>query len=529
LTTSSSFQYLEFRGLTLNGNNLVGSGFKCQWGHHMRFIGNTIKNMGSAGISAKDCDYLTSDGNTIYHSGYNQGDSSGITYNSAQFFDHYTGFHNYVLNNIISGEYDATAHTDGSGIIMDLSNGTFLYSSANTPPALILNNVIYENGGGCFESYVSTDNCWINNTCYKNTLDTAARVAEAVLNNANRIWFINNIVYAVGSTHYAYAKFNSSASITWANNLYFNSQGLNFTPPAGSNFISANPLILNPPPAAPGGYSTALDPTQLSTALTLQAGSQAIDAGIDPLSLAGLDSNIRNDLTAHVYADINGRARPQGAAFDLGAYEMLFAPAAPTNLSATAISTSQINLAWTDNSSTEDGFKIEQSTDNVSFTQIATVGANVTTYSNSGLNASTTYYYRVRATSTLSGDSNYSNTTQATTAAFLIAPSNLTATAASSTEIDLSWTDNSNNEDGFKIEQSTDNVNFTQIAMVAANVTTYASTGLTAVTTYYFRVRAASAANGDSAYSNVANATTNPAPVAPAAPTGLTANAVSTR
>ncbi len=462
----------------------------------MRFIGNTIKNMGSAGISAKDCDYLTSDGNTIYHSGYNQGDSSGITYNSAQFFDHYTGFHNYVLNNIISGEYDATAHTDGSGIIMDLSNGTFLYSSANTPPALILNNVIYENGGGCFESYVSTDNCWINNTCYKNTLDTAARVAEAVLNNANRIWFINNIVYAVGSTHYAYAKFNSSASITWANNLYFNSQGLNFTPPAGSNFISANPLILNPPPAAPGGYSTALDPTQLSTALTLQAGSQAIDAGIDPLSLAGLDSNIRNDLT---------------------------------NLSATAISTSQINLAWTDNSSTEDGFKIEQSTDNVSFTQIATVGANVTTYSNSGLNASTTYYYRVRATSTLSGDSNYSNTTQATTAAFLIAPSNLTATAASSTEIDLSWTDNSNNEDGFKIEQSTDNVNFTQIAMVAANVTTYASTGLTAVTTYYFRVRADSAANGDSAYSNVANATTNPAPVAPAAPTGLTANAVSTR
>ena len=49
---SSAYQYLEFRGLKLNGQNGVGSGFKCQWGHHMRFIGNYIKNMGSAGISS---------------------------------------------------------------------------------------------------------------------------------------------------------------------------------------------------------------------------------------------------------------------------------------------------------------------------------------------------------------------------------------------------------------------------------------------------------------------------------------------
>ncbi|MCI0337171.1 MAG: metallophosphoesterase family protein, partial [Acidobacteria bacterium] len=56
-------------------------------------------------------------------------------------------------------------------------------------------------------------------------------------------------------------------------------------------------------------------------------------------------------------------------------------PADPTSLTATAISGSQINLAWTDNSNNEDGFRIEQSTDGVTFTPAATTGADVTTRS----------------------------------------------------------------------------------------------------------------------------------------------------
>lgn len=74
------------------------------------------------------------------------------------------------------------------------------------------------------------------------------------------------------------------------------------------------------------------------------------------------------------------------------------APAAPTNLAATGVSTSQINLTWTDASSNETGFEIERKIVTGSFSLIATVGANVTSFQNTGLAANTEYVYRVFAT-----------------------------------------------------------------------------------------------------------------------------------
>ena len=85
-------------------------------------------------------------------------------------------------------------------------------------------------------------------------------------------------------------------------------------------------------------------------------------------------------------------------------------PAAPSNLTATAVSSTQINLSWTDNSSNETGFKIERCQGNscTNFAQIAQVGANITSFPNTGLSRNTWYRYRVRATNG-SGDSAYSN------------------------------------------------------------------------------------------------------------------------
>src|SRR5439155_5600359 len=182
-------------------------------------------------------------------------------------------------------------------------------------------------------------------------------------------------------------------------------------------------------------------------------------------------------------------------------------PAAPSALTASTVSTSQINLSWMDNSTNEDGFQIERSPDGVSFTQIGTAAANATSYSDTGLTAATTYTYQVRAYNT-GGNSVYSNTASATTsAAEPAAPSALSATAVSTSQINLSWADNSTNENGFQIERSPDGVTFSPLATVAANVTTYVDTGLSAGTTYHYRVRAYNE-SGPSDYSNSASATT---------------------
>lgn len=94
-------------------------------------------------------------------------------------------------------------------------------------------------------------------------------------------------------------------------------------------------------------------------------------------------------------------------------------PNAPSGLTAVAVSNSRINLAWTDNSENETGFKIERRTGTSpspawsqadgAFTQIAVVDAGATSFQDSGLAGSTSYEYRVRAYNSV-GDSGYSNT-----------------------------------------------------------------------------------------------------------------------
>jgi hypothetical protein len=112
-----------------------------------------------------------------------------------------------------------------------------------------------------------------------------------------------------------------------------------------------------------------------------------------------------------------------------------------------------------------------------------------------------------------------------------VAPSGLSGTAISSSQIRLTWADNSTNETGFKIERSINAAPFTQIAMAGADITKFTNTGLTSSTSYSYRVRAYNA-YGNSTYSNAVvvktlassptptpSATPTPAPTATPAPT----------
>ncbi len=136
---------------------------------------------------------------------------------------------------------------------------------------------------------------------------------------------------------------------------------------------------------------------------------------------------------------------------------LFLAPSA--NLTITAIGVNKVSLSWTDNSSDESGFLIERSTDQA-FAQnltVFTVAANVTIFNDTFVLPGTTYYYRVFAFSA-SGESEPSNVVTAATpasSAVLSGPLTLIVTAVSTNKTDLSWTDNSSDKSGFRIERST--------------------------------------------------------------------------
>jgi predicted phage tail protein len=203
-------------------------------------------------------------------------------------------------------------------------------------------------------------------------------------------------------------------------------------------------------------------------------------------------------------------------------------PLAPSNLEALVLSSEEIRLQWTDNADNESGFRLErcQGAACTAFVEVEVPAANATSTIQSGLQASTTYRFRLRAYNS-TGSSAYSNivsgTTTAAPLAAPVAPSNLTASAVSASEIGLAWSDNADNEAGFRLEScmGAGCTAFADAGILAASVTTTVQQGLTAATTYRFRMRAYNAA-GYSAYSNIAAATT--ASEAPATPASLGAN-----
>ena len=195
------------------------------------------------------------------------------------------------------------------------------------------------------------------------------------------------------------------------------------------------------------------------------------------------------------------------------------APGVPTGVTATVVSSSQINLAWNAADSLATGYFIERAT-GTTFTKIATVTAR--TYSDTGLAANTTYTYRVTAFNAI-GNSPASSTVSAKTSVALPAvPTNLTATTVSQTQINLAWSTTDSLATGYTIERSVSGGAFTQIASVTTK--TYSNIGLTAGLTYTYRVKAFNA-SGPSAASATATATTTSN--APAAPVSLVATPVS--
>src|ERR1041384_236987 len=198
----------------------------------------------------------------------------------------------------------------------------------------------------------------------------------------------------------------------------------------------------------------------------------------------------------------------------------------PIVLTARAVSMSQIDLSWTNNAGNVAGLYVERSrSPKGPWKRVVNVPANASSCANSGLAAATTYYFRVMV-----NDAPHSNVASATTLSGATdrAPGQLSATPISSNEIDLSWSDEARDVTGFKIERCEGKgcSNFTEIASVAANVTSYQNTNLIELTSYSYRIRAYKESS-HYAYSKVVSATTSRSTVPPSVPKGLVANAIS--
>jgi fibronectin type 3 domain-containing protein len=202
-------------------------------------------------------------------------------------------------------------------------------------------------------------------------------------------------------------------------------------------------------------------------------------------------------------------------------------PSAPSGLSATAASSSVINLSWTADTApancTISGYNVFQSTTSgftpSSSNRIAS-GVTATSYSNTGLAASTTYYYKIEAvdsdgTSAASSQASAKTSAGGSCTTVPSAPSGLSATAASSSVINLSWTADTPPANctisSYSVYGSTTS-GFTPSSsnLIASGVTStsYSNTGLAASTTHYYKIEAVDA-DGTSAASSQASATTS--------------------
>jgi streptogramin lyase len=186
---------------------------------------------------------------------------------------------------------------------------------------------------------------------------------------------------------------------------------------------------------------------------------------------------------------------------------LLFSPpAAPTGLTTTVVSSSQINLAWTGSGEDEEAFTLWRKDAGGVFNRIAVLSPKLTSFADTGLRPNTAYTYRVRATHGYYA-SRWSNEASATTLSPPAAPTGLSAHAASSSQINLSWTENSRSEMAVTIWRKNGSADYSRIAVLGPSTSRYADTGLRPNTTYTYRARAINY-GGASDWTNEASGTT---------------------
>jgi len=168
----------------------------------------------------------------------------------------------------------------------------------------------------------------------------------------------------------------------------------------------------------------------------------------------------------------------------------------------------QINLSWKDYSDNEKGFALERKSGRQEYEEIARLSSDTEYYLDLQLSYPATFFYRVCAFND-TGKSRYSNEVFARTEApppqeaydTPLPPQDLNGRVISEKEVELTWKDQSSNEDGFKLERRTPSSQYEEIIQLPANTTSYLDQSVEPKQFYYYRIRAYNLI-GESSYSN---------------------------
>jgi hypothetical protein len=249
---------------------------------------------------------------------------------------------------------------------------------------------------------------------------------------------------------------------------------------------------LSAAPAAAGGLAAFLQSLPASVQQGLAHRYQSLPSWVD--------QSVQSSSSPSAVLEVGRRARTPTTTT---------VPAAPTGLGISSDLSNAIALQWTDNATNESGYYVYRSTDGSNFSRVGTVGAGVTTYTDSTVTPATQYWFKVSAYNS-AGQAYSSTVTAATPAAVVTAPAAPTGLAVSSDNyngVSLKWTNSAGNASGNYVYRSTDGTNYSQVATLSATSTSYTDSTVAAATQYYYEV---------SAYNSAGEATS--APVAAATP-----------
>ena len=410
------------------------------------------------------------------------------------------GVHNSVLR------YNLSVNDATKGVVRNQGSIHVWNASGNTATSMqnvfIYNNTVIQTGDASAGSCFQTADAGMNNVRVFNNLFIAGngRLTTNVKSTSG-VSMQGNLYYCLDDATNPRIRWGVSTYATLAAFRSATGQEMLAGNPVG---LHANPNLVNatavPPVLTAWSQTiTQLNPWRLTFASPARNSSLSAASLIGASTIAGSGPAILHPGTI----DLFGSTLPASPPVDMGMHELVLSTIsiAPSGNSAPIGSTTTFNGQAYDGA----GALISPQP-----TLTWSVNGGGTINSSSGVfTATATGSYTVTATGgALSGTATVTVTSASSPPS---APSGLTATTISPSQITLTWTDNATDETGFKLERSPNgSTAWTQIATPATNATSYADTGLSGSTTYYYRVLATNA-TGDSVHTSVANATTQAA------------------